>query len=165
MRYTAGKADWFASGLPLEGSEAARPRAADAARRSVPTCDLSDPVDEVRERIRQAQEEACIVVDADRVVLGRVASIAPGEDGARTVEDVMDPAPSTIRPNVPLDELIERLERRRSGSILVTTSDGQLVGVLHRSDAERRLHEAHARRQTNGQGGGRRPAGSGRKTG
>ncbi len=49
-RYQAGKADWFASGLPREGKEAHVPRVADVAKRDVATCRLDERVADVRDR-------------------------------------------------------------------------------------------------------------------
>ena len=48
----------------------------------------------------------------------------------------MSDGPRTIRPNVPLTELLERLERQDLRSAIVTTSDGKLVGIIQR---DRRL--------------------------
>src|SRR5215831_13947598 len=69
-RYQAGKADWFASGLPREGKEAHISRVADVAKRDVATCRPDERVGDVRDRVG---DEPLIVVDADRVVLGLVS--------------------------------------------------------------------------------------------
>jgi CBS domain-containing protein len=53
----------------------------------------------------------------------------------------MEPGPSTIRPHVPLEEIAPYMQERGIDKILVTTADGQWVGVLHRQDVERRLGE------------------------
>ena len=50
-RYTPGKVDWFAAGLPREGKLAALPRIGDAADRDVPTCGPRENVGEVRGRL------------------------------------------------------------------------------------------------------------------
>src|SRR5215470_7184857 len=50
-RYQAGKADWFAAGLPREGKEAHVPRVADVAKRDVATCRLNERLGDVRTRI------------------------------------------------------------------------------------------------------------------
>ena len=44
----------------------------------------------------------------------------------------MDAGPSTVRPNVRLSELQERLERQGLRSALVTTNEGWLIGVFRR---------------------------------
>ena len=51
----------------------------------------------------------------------------------------MESGPTTIRPDIPLEAMTEHVRRRRVGRILVTTSEGRLVGVLYRKDAERGL--------------------------
>ena len=48
-RYQAGKADWFASGLPREGKEAHIPRVDDVARRDVAACRPDERVGDVRD--------------------------------------------------------------------------------------------------------------------
>ena len=58
-RYTAGKLDWLAANLPVEGAKASAPRIAPWAHADVPTCGLEDPIDLVhrraalREKVRQ----------------------------------------------------------------------------------------------------------------
>jgi CBS domain containing-hemolysin-like protein len=42
----------------------------------------------------------------------------------------MSNGPSTVRPNVPLAQLLQQLERQDVRTALVTTSDGRLVGVV-----------------------------------
>ena len=47
-RYQAGRADWFAAGLPREGRDAHVSRVADVAQRDVRTCRLDERVGDVR---------------------------------------------------------------------------------------------------------------------
>ena len=131
--YVAGKADWAAAGLPRAGRAARERSAGDAADPSVPTCRLEDELSLVRERVRASGWEQCIVVNAERIVLGRLGRRALGADDAQTVEQAMSNGPSTIRPNVPLAQLLQRLERQRLQTALVTTSDGRLVGVVRKN--------------------------------
>ena len=140
-RYTPGKDGWLASGLPTEGPESATPRAGDVANRDTSTCGLHDRLADVRDRLRTAGSTSCVVVDDQRVVLGRVRGQALDGDAERTVEAVMEAGPTTVRPSEPLEALIARMQARRVGSIIVTTADGVLVGVLRREDGERRLAE------------------------
>ena len=132
--YVAGKADWSAAGLPREGRVAAERSAGAAADPRVPTCTLDDDLREVRERVRASGWEQCIVVNEERIVLGRLGRRALAADDTETVEEAMSEGPSTIRPDVPLAQLLERLERQRLRAAVVTTSDGRLVGVV-RCDA------------------------------
>lgn len=133
--------DWFASGLPRAGAEASRPRAADAARRDVPTCQLTDRRGDVAERVRAAGRDLAVVVDEDHVVLGQLDAEALGGDPASVVAEAMQPAPTTVRPHLALEDAVESLKRRQRTHLLVTTSDGRLLGVLSLADAERRIAE------------------------
>ena len=136
--YVAGKVDWLAFGLPREGDEAATPRAGDIARRDVPTCTLSDPIGAVRQRVEAAGWEQCLVVNDERVVLGRLRGKALSADPDALAEAVMEAGPTTVRPDERLADLATRLRERDVASIVVTTPDGRLVGVLFREDVERR---------------------------
>ncbi len=140
--YVAGKADWLASGLPLEGKLADYPRAGTVARTDVPTCRLTDRLGDVRDRTLDADQNVCVVVNDDRIVLGRPRGDALHGDPGATVESVMESGPTTTRPDDPLEAITERLQNARVASILVTTSDGRLVGIRYRKDAEQRLKQA-----------------------
>jgi CBS domain-containing protein len=140
-RYTPGKDGWLAMGLPTEGPEATTPRAGDVADRDAPTCTLHDRLGDVHDRLRAAGETNCIVINDQRVVLGRVRDEALNGDGEQPVEAVMEAGPTTVRTSEPLEALIGRMQKRRVESIVVSTADGVLVGVLHRGDGERRLSE------------------------
>jgi Mg/Co/Ni transporter MgtE len=142
----AGELDWLAAGLPTEGASANRPRAGDVARRDVPTCRLDESIGEVRERVRAAGWDACVVVNDDRVVLGllRADELKRGQD--ESVEQVMRPGPSTFRPHVPIEELAHHMIHHDLPNSPVTTSDGRLVGLLRRDDAAREaLEQTRAR--------------------
>jgi CBS domain-containing protein len=134
--YGAGKVDWLASALPTEGKESHVLRAKDAVRRDVPTCRLSDRLGDIRHRVQAAGQEGCVVVNEAGVVLGYVGGDAFHAGPEMLVEQVMEPGPATIRPHVSLIEITEYLQKRDIDRILVTTADGELVGLLHRQDAE-----------------------------
>jgi Mg/Co/Ni transporter MgtE len=141
----AGKQDWLAAGLPREGTIAGLPRAADVARSDVPTCALDERVATVRERVREAGWEECIVVNDHRVVLG----ILRGEQFEQAKEDdvverVMRPGPGTFRPHVHIEELASFMGRHDLESAPITTSGGELIGMLRRDDAEAAAHRLHA---------------------
>jgi CBS domain-containing protein len=129
--YEAGKADWGAAGLARDGRVTSQPSAGDAADKSVPTCQLEDDLQQVRARVRATGWELCIVVNEQGIVLGRLGRRALTAHDDRTVEEAMSEGPSTIRPNVPLADARERLQRQNLETALVTTNDGRLVGVLH----------------------------------
>ncbi len=135
--YVPGKADWSASGLPTEGTLASVPTIGEAARRDVPTCAPAEKVSDARNRVRAANWDACVVVNRQRVVLGllREKELALNPDVG--VEQVMRNGPTTSRPNEPVEKMAKHMRERGARTMLVTTSDGRLVGLLYRDDAER----------------------------
>jgi Mg/Co/Ni transporter MgtE len=139
--YVDGKLDWLAAGLPTEGAKI--PTAADVARRDVPTCRMDEPIGEVRERVRAAGWDACVVVNEERVVFGLLRQEELEQEGDETVEQVMRPAPSTFRPHVPIEEMARFMAEHDLVSSPITSSDGRLIGLLRRDDAARAAHELH----------------------
>ena len=142
--YVTGLADWTANGLPTEGKLAGVLHAGDVARRSVPTCHLSEHLGDVMERVEAAGQNVCIVTSEEGVVLGRLRGDAFKGDPDASVESVMESGPTTIRPDVPLAEFTEHMRARRVGTIIVTTSTGHLIGILYRKDAEEKLAAVNA---------------------
>jgi Mg/Co/Ni transporter MgtE len=134
--YVAGKKDWGSYGLPHEGTNVPERMAGDVAHRDVPTCALDEPLAEVRERVRVGGWDTCIVVNEQRVVLGRLGRKALGADTDESVEEAMTPGPNTVRPSIGVDALLERIRVRKLSSFLVTTPDGRLVGLVLRDDIE-----------------------------
>jgi Mg/Co/Ni transporter MgtE len=125
-----GKAEWLAYGLPAEGERAAEKRVGAFARSDVVTCGLDDPVGAVRDRIEASPYGFALVVTAGGVVLGRLRRSALEGDPASTAEALMEPGPSTVRVDMAVDELAERLRKRDLKTAVVTTPDGKLVGVV-----------------------------------
>jgi predicted transcriptional regulator len=143
--YAAGKLDWMAAGLRTEGTNAKRPRAADVARGDAPTCRLEDRLEGVQERVRAAGWDACVVMNDERVVLGLLREKELGGDAGRCVEEAMRPGPSTFRPFVSIEEMAHFMTEHNLETSPITTSDGRLVGLLRREDAQRVAHELHGR--------------------
>jgi CBS domain-containing protein len=133
--YVGGKADWGSAGLPLEGTSGSESRAgahvSDAA-----TCALDERLPEVRQRARSRGVEICIVVGDSGIVLGLIGRRALAREDDIAVDEAMTSGPSTIRPSARLDAIVERMTVQRLTSIVVTTSEGRLVGVLERGRAE-----------------------------
>jgi len=129
-RYQAGRADWFAAGLPREGKEAGTPRVADIAQRDVPTCRLDERVGDVRDRRAADGSEPFVVVDGDRVVLGLVDAEALTGDPTTPIERVMQSDPVSFRPDVRIGETPQYFKQHGVRHTLVTTSDGVLIGLL-----------------------------------
>src|SRR6266851_7861328 len=99
FRYTPGKADWMAAGLPIEGSKASIPRVGSVARRDVPTCRLGERLGDVSARVRAMGWDLCVVVNEGNIVLGRLRPPVLEGDADATVEIVMEPGPVTYRPH------------------------------------------------------------------
>ena len=134
--YIAGKKDWGSYGLPHEGTTVPDRLAGDVAHGDVPICALADRLADVQKRVRAAGWDACIVVNEQRVVLGRLGRKALGSDADASVEEAMTPGPSTVRPSIGVEDLLERMRKRNLTSYLVTTPDGRLIGLVRRSEFE-----------------------------
>ena len=139
--YVPGKADWSASELPTEGKLAGVPKIGNAAQRDVPTCSPAEKVESARDRVRAAGWDACVVVNKERVVLGLLRQKELTLDLDAGVEQVMRNGPTTFRPNEPVVKVAKRMRERGARTVLVTTSDGRLVGLLYREDAEHLVGE------------------------
>jgi CBS domain-containing protein len=137
--YEDGKRDWGSFGLPREGKLTEIPSAGEVARRDVPTCTLDDDLRTVRQRVRDQGWDTCFVVTDDLVVLGRLGRRALASGDESTVEDAMSEGPSTVRPSIGIDALIERMDEGDLTTFPVTTPDGRLVGLVRRTDAEKAL--------------------------
>jgi CBS domain-containing protein len=141
--YAAGKQDWLAAGLPVEGALAGIPRAGTVARADVPTCVLDEDMATVKARVSSGGWEVCVAVNDQRIVLGLLRARELQSADELTVAQAMRPGPSTFRPNVPIHEMAEYMAEHELASSPITTSDGRLVGILLREDAERATHEFH----------------------
>lgn len=141
--YVDGKLDWMAAGLPTEGTNAERPRAADVARKKVLTCRLDEQLGEVGRRAAAEGLEAAVVVNEERVVLGLLRKKELAGDPELPAERAMRSGPSTFRPHVAIDEMAAFMVDHNLDSSPITTSDGRLVGLLLKEDAVRVTHEIH----------------------
>ena len=113
----------MAYGLPVEGDDGPFVGQQVAA---APTCRPDQTAADVRALLEESGAEEVIVVAGDDLAVGLVD---PGRlDGApddAPVLEVMAPVPGSIRPSVTVASLAERDAER----VLVTTSDGRLLGV------------------------------------
>jgi CBS domain-containing protein len=145
--YKAGKLDWLAAGLPSEGENSTRPRAADASRKDMVVCGLQDRLGDVSGRATAAGWEVAVVIDEARIVLGLLRSKQLEMDPNLRVEQVMRSGPSTFRPYVSIKEMADHMVEHELDSAPITTSDGKLMGVLLKSDAIRLAAGAPAGRK------------------
>jgi rhodanese-related sulfurtransferase len=132
--YALSKVDWMAHGLPLEGTAADRPTSLSFARDDVATCSRTDRAEEIKQHI-DASPYGFALVLADRVVLGRVRRSRLDDAQPETsAESLMEPGPSTTRPHIDPGDLASQLERSGANTAILTTPEGELLGVVHRSD-------------------------------
>jgi CBS domain-containing protein len=133
-RYQPGKDDWLAARLPMEGAAAGAKRAADIARPDVPTCGLRDRVTAVARQVREGGWPLAVVVNEQRVVLGRLRPRDLGDDPDAMAEAIMVEGPRTIRGTTAASDLGRWLDERRVEGVLATTADGELIGYVRRDD-------------------------------
>ncbi|HKA12850.1 MAG TPA: CBS domain-containing protein [Candidatus Dormibacteraeota bacterium] len=131
----------MAAGLPTEGTNTQHPRAADVARKDVPTSGLKERLGEVRDRVRAAGWDSTVVVNEERVLLGLLRAAELDKDPAQLIEHAMRPGPSTFRPFVSIDDMAHFMVEHQLENVPVTTSDGRLVGLLLKQDVVSRTAE------------------------
>lgn len=144
--YVPGKQAWFEANQAREGTSLHETWLGDVADETVPTCGLDDRIGDLRERVDADGRQTCIVVNERGIVLGLLRQKALASPNDKRAEDVMAPGPKTFRPNLRLEDLLESMrEHDIKTNSLVTTGEGQLLGVISRADAEATLaHEQGA---------------------
>jgi rhodanese-related sulfurtransferase len=132
--YALSKVDWMAHGLPMEGTAASQPTAGSFVRDDVATCTLEERAETVMQRVEESPYGYALVL-AERVVLGRVRRSrlqdAPADASAG---QLMEPGPSTTRPHTSPAELAAQLTRAGASTAILTTPEGELLGVVRASD-------------------------------
>ena len=132
FEYPPGREGWAARDLPTEGQLGDRGRVGGIARRGVPRCAPEDPLE--RAATRMGDEDWCVVVTPDDVVVGLLRAEALALEPDRPVATAMIPGPSTVRPHLRVTDLARQLDADHLDRILVTTAEGHLVGIVERSD-------------------------------
>lgn len=127
--YVAGKSDWLAFGRPYEGVALL---AGTVVTTEVPTCSFRDRLGDVREPLEASAFGTLVALSGDGVVMGRLGRAALAEDDDVPVEALMREGPTTVRPSEELGPLVERMRRADVDAVLVTRSDGRLLGLLER---------------------------------
>ena len=135
--YVPGKVDWLAHNLPVEGKDADLVTAGRFAQHDVVMCRLDERVGDVGELILASGYGFGLVTTADGVVLGRLRRSALDGDPKLRAEEVMEPGPSTVRPDTLAGDLAKRLADRELQFAVVTNPEGRLIGVVRRADLER----------------------------
>ena len=131
--YVNGKSDWLAADLPFEG---AAKLAGMYTRRGVATAREDTPAAEALARLETQGFGPVVVVNHAGVVMGAayrddLRSASPGA----AVKAVIRPGVSTVRPSEEADGLAHRMGDAQVTRVIVTRSDGTLVGLFFASDA------------------------------
>jgi CBS-domain-containing membrane protein len=135
--YVTGKADWLARALPTEGAGARPPRVADVLRDDVVTADLDERIADIASRVDASPYGFALVTSRGGVLLGRLRRATLRGDPAATAEQVLEPGPSTIRPDTDPAALSSRLRERKLNTAVVTDPDGVLLGIVRLTDLDR----------------------------
>jgi hypothetical protein len=136
--YVAGKVDWLARNLPVQRDTGDVLTAGQLVRTDVATCGLGDRVSDVAPRIAASPYGFALVLSTTGILLGRLRASALDAPPEATAEDLMESGPSTIRPDTAADVLAERLRKRDLTTAILTTPEGEPIGIALRADLEQR---------------------------
>jgi Mg/Co/Ni transporter MgtE len=98
-----------------------------------PTCRLDEAAANVAVRLPE-RWDICVVTNDRQVVVGLLGRSALRDNQPTTVERAMTPGPRTIRPSARLDAIRLRFRDQKLTRLVVTRSDGVLLGVVRIED-------------------------------
>ena len=138
--FVDGKIEWLSHGLPVEGKGPHYAVAGEVAdREAVLACRLGDRVGDAAHQLDTVPHDYCVVLNDQDIVLGRMRKKnVPGPEDS-PVERVMEPGPTTVRPNEPAKGLLERMKKKKVPAVIVTTNKGRLMGTVTQEALERLL--------------------------
>jgi len=130
--YAAGKTDWLAADLPFEGTAQL---AGAFTRRQIATASEDTPAAEALRRLRECGFGPVVVVNRAGVVMG-AAYRADLESAAGDAPSsaLMRFGVSTVRPSEDAAGLAHRMGHADVTRVVVTRSDGTLVGLFFAAD-------------------------------
>jgi len=131
--YADSKTAWVGCGLPVEGDVRDDDRAGARARRP-PTCGPGATIGDVADALAADGVDVVLVVDEGDVVLGALHPNAASMPAGTPVLAAADPGPPTVRPSITRAELATSMDDDQQRHVVVSTSDGRLVGVVRRDD-------------------------------
>jgi predicted transcriptional regulator len=130
--YAAGKTDWLAADLPFEGTAKL---AGMFTRRGVATAEESTPAAEALRLLDAQGFGPLVVLNPAGVVMGAAhrdaLKSAPAQAEAGSV---MRFGVSTVRPSEDAAALVHRMGHAEVTRVVVTRSDGTLVGLFFAAD-------------------------------
>jgi CBS domain-containing protein len=140
--FAEGKMDWIAHGLPTEGRGPYSALAGEVADRdAVLACRVGDRVGEVSHKLETVPHDYCVVLNDNDVILGRMRKKNIDGSGDAPVERVMEPGPTTVRPSEPAGGLLERMEKKRVPTVIISTNKGRLMGVVTQNALDKLVSE------------------------
>lgn len=130
--YAEGKVDWIAQGLPTEGAGPHYAVVGEVADRdAVLACRVGDLVGDLKDKLDTVPHDYCVVLNDSDIVLGRIRkNVKAASD--ESVELVMEPGPTTLRPKTEAEPLLERMKSKKVSAVIVTTKEGRLIGAATR---------------------------------
>jgi CBS domain-containing protein len=100
-----------------------------AMERDAPMCHVDATLEQAIDALESRDGwQHCVVVNDEGVVMGLIPRDAGGL--TRPLADAMRPGPTTIRPDVALDEAFEGMRKSKLNERVVTDPSGRLLGVL-----------------------------------
>jgi CBS-domain-containing membrane protein len=129
--FVDGKIEWIDHGLPLEGTGPHFAVAGEVADRdAVLECRIGDRVGDVARALETVPHDYCVVLNDHDIVLGRMRTRNLRGPDDTTVDHVMEPGPTTVRPSEPAEGLLERMREKNVPAVIVTTNKGRLMGTV-----------------------------------
>jgi hypothetical protein len=102
----------------------------------VVTCSLQDQVGPVAERVADSPYPFALVLGPRNVLLGRLRASMLDCDPQLLAEEIMEPGPKTFRPHRTAAGVAAELAQRDLRWAIVTTPEGELIGVAARKELE-----------------------------
>lgn len=106
-------------------------------RDDVVRCAPDDRVGNVRAAVQSSPYPFALITAPHGVLVGRVRASQLDGDPEQAVQEIMELAPSTVRPHRSAKDLAQQLADRDLRWAIVTTPEGHLLGVVSRADLER----------------------------
>lgn len=128
---------WLAAGLPGDGLMGDHRRAGSRMHEGVPRLGPETRVSTLPGLI--GGWDVAAVVDPDGCLLGAVRAELAEARLDVTIAAVMDTAPPTVRPSIPVEDLAKSMAGKGLDRVFVTTPDGRLLGLVRPED----LHGAN----------------------
>src|SRR5262252_4279122 len=130
--YAAGKMDWLAADLPFDGTAQL---AGKVTRRGVAATGEQTPAAEALRLLEAQGFGPVLLLNEAGVVMGAAYREAlQAASGKAAVGTVMRFGVSTVRPSEDAAALAHRMGQRQVTRVVVTRSDGTLVGLLFAAD-------------------------------